>query len=82
VTIPPTDLSTLCPWLWHAISEVEKAMAQFTDPKDQARHCLIQARGSLPAIVFRVTSAVKLLASLPVDDKNNLLVDEPAIHLR
>jgi hypothetical protein len=21
VTIPPTDLSTLCPWFWHAISE-------------------------------------------------------------
>ncbi len=82
VTIPPNDLSTLCPWLWHAISEVEKAMAQFTDPKDQARHCLIQAQGSLSAIVFRVTSAVKLLGSLPVDDKNNLLVDEPAIYLR
>jgi hypothetical protein len=81
VTISSTDLSTLCPWLWHAISKVEKAMAQFMDPKDQASHCLIQTQGSLSAIVFRVTRAVKLLASLPVDDKNNLLVDEPAIYL-
>jgi hypothetical protein len=82
VTVSTTELSTLCPWLWHAISQVENAMAQFTDPKEQASHCLIQAHGSLSAIVFRVTSAVKLLASLPVDDKNNLLVDEPAIYLR
>jgi hypothetical protein len=51
-TTPPTDLSTLCPWLWNAISKVEKAMAQFTDPKDQARHCLIQAQGSLLPLSF------------------------------
>jgi hypothetical protein len=74
VTVFPTKLSTLCPWLWHAISEVEKAMAQITDPKEQANHCLIQAQGSLLAIAFCVTSVVKLLALLPVDDKNNLLV--------
>jgi hypothetical protein len=83
VTVSPTgDLSTLCPWLWHVISQVEKVMAQFTDPVEQASGCLVQAYGSLLAIVLRVTTAVKLLASLPVDDKNNLLVDAPAIYLR
>jgi hypothetical protein len=69
------------PWLWHAISEVEKAMAQFTNPAEQANRCLIQAHGSLLAIVLCVTSAVKLLASLSVDNKNNLLVDSPAMYL-
>jgi hypothetical protein len=57
-------------------------MAQFTDPQEQASCCLIQAHGSLLAIVFRVTSAVKRMAPLPVDGRNNLVFDEPAIHLR
>jgi hypothetical protein len=42
VTVSPSNLSTLCPWPWHAIPEVEKAMAQFTDPAEQASLCLIQ----------------------------------------
>jgi hypothetical protein len=36
----------------------------------------------LSTIVFCVTSAVKLFGSLPVDGKNNLLVDEPTTYLR
>jgi hypothetical protein len=32
------------------------------------------------AILFRITSAVKLLASLPLDDKNNLLLNEQPIY--
>jgi hypothetical protein len=81
VIVSPSDLSTLCPWLWHAISEVKKAMTQFTDPAEQASRCLIQAYDSLLAVGFHVSSTVKLLALLPVDDKNNLLVDSPAIYL-
>jgi hypothetical protein len=40
VTVSSTDISTLCPWLWHAISEVEKAMAQRTNPQEQASKSL------------------------------------------
>jgi hypothetical protein len=82
VPVSPTDLSTLCPWLWHAISQVNIAMAQFPDPQEQGSCCLIQVQGLLLAITFRVTRTVKVLALLPVDNKNNLLVHGPPIYRR
>jgi hypothetical protein len=72
----------LCPFLFEAIDEVEESMAQYPDPKEQEARCLPQAHGSLLAIRFRIISAVKLLASLPLDDKNNLLVSDPPIYQR
>jgi hypothetical protein len=79
VPLSLTDLSTLCPWLWHALFQEEIAMSQFPDPQEQGSCCCIQAQVLLLAIAFCVTSPVKLLALLPVDDKNNLSVDEPPI---
>jgi hypothetical protein len=80
--VPCAPIIRNTPPLLRILIGIPSSMAQFMDPKDQARHCLIQAQGSLSAIVFRVTSVVTLLASLPVDDKNNLLVDGLAIYLR
>jgi hypothetical protein len=82
VTVSDSELSTLCPFLFHAIDEVEKSMAQYIDPKEQESRCLLQAQGSLLAIRFRIISAVKMLASLPLDDKNNLLVSDDPIYQR
>jgi hypothetical protein len=82
VTVSDADLVSLCPFLFDAIGEVEMSMAQYPDPKEQESRCLLQAHGSLLAIRFRIISAVKLLASLPLNDKNNLQPDELPIYQR
>jgi hypothetical protein len=77
-----SELNGLCPWLWSAIEAVENEIVKFPDPQEQEDRCLIQAEGSLLAILFRITSAVKLLASFPLDDKNNLLLNQQPIYKR
>jgi hypothetical protein len=49
----------------HFPGTVTITMAQLPDPQEQESRCLIRAHGSLSAIAFRVTSAVKMLASPP-----------------
>jgi hypothetical protein len=44
--------------------------------------CLFQARGCLLAFERRIGHAVLMLASLPLDCKNNLMADLPPLYLR
>jgi hypothetical protein len=82
IDLLPNELSTLCPWLYKEIEKIDKAFDQFPKHADRKKKCLIQARGCLASFQQRIGQAVKMLASLPMNDRNDLLIEELPIYKR
>lgn len=69
------ELVSLCPWLYDEMEKVDSALLANPDHQKRVDMCLIQAKGCLMAFQRRIGQAVLMLASLPVDEKNNLLAE-------
>jgi hypothetical protein len=82
VELLPRELTTLCPWLSSELEKVTKAFDEFQHPNERKKRCLYQARGCLLAFQHWIGQAVKMLASLPLDDRNNLLVEGAPLYQR
>jgi hypothetical protein len=77
-----TELSDLCSWLYAQVRIVDDAFALHPSFKARKGLYLFQAWACLLAMEGRILQAVKMLASLPVDDKNNLISESLPIHRR
>jgi hypothetical protein len=82
IDLGESELFDLCPWLYAQLRIVDDAFALHPYFKVRKGLCLFQARACLLAMERQILQAVKMLASLPVDDKNNLISKSPPIHQR
>jgi hypothetical protein len=82
IDLAKTELFDLYPWLYVQLRIVDDAFALHPSFKARKGLCLFQARACLLAMERRISQAVKMLASLPVDDQNNLISESPPIHQR
>jgi hypothetical protein len=73
INLSKTELFDICPWLDTQLRIVDDAFALHPSSKARKSLCLFQAWACLLAMERRISQAVKMLASLPVDDKNNLI---------
>ena len=78
----PGELESLCPWLYSELKKVDDKFEVYHDHKIRTAMCLFQARGCLLAFERRIGQAVLMLASLPLDSKNNLMPDLPPLYIR
>jgi hypothetical protein len=82
IVFQPGELELLCPWLFSELKKVDDLFLLYQDHNIRKALCLFQARGCLLAFERRIGQAVLMLASLPLDFKNNLLADLPPLYLR
>jgi hypothetical protein len=82
IDLAETELYDLCPWLYAQLRNVDDAFVLYPSFKARKGLCFFQARACLLAMERRISQAVKMLASLPVDDKNYLISESPPIHHR
>jgi hypothetical protein len=82
IDLLPGELDTLCPWLYSEIDKINTAFRAYPDHQKRIDMCLIQAKGCLLAFERRIGQAVLMLASLPLDEKNNLLTEQPPLFIR
>lgn len=82
IDLLPGELATLCPWLYRELKKVEIGFHMYPDHAIRTKMCLFQARGCLLAFERRIGQAVKMLASLPLNEKNLVLLEEPPLHKR
>jgi hypothetical protein len=80
INLAETELYNLCPWLYTQLRIVDDAFVLYPSFKARKGLCLFQAQACLLAMERRISQAVKMLASRPVDDKNNLISESPPIH--
>jgi hypothetical protein len=81
IELYPGELEPLCPWLYRELKKIEIGFSMYPDHPTRTKMCLFQARGCLLAFERRIGQGVKMLASLPLNEKNLMLAEEPAIHL-
>jgi hypothetical protein len=82
IQLGETELFDLCPWLYSELRRVDASFIANPTFKVRKELCLIQARACLLALERRIAQAVKMLASVPVDDNNNLICESCPIHER
>jgi hypothetical protein len=82
VDLLPLALTGLCPWLYTEMKKVTQAFEQYPRFEDCQKVCLYYARGCLKSFEQRISKAVKMLASLPLDHRNDLIAEELPIHQR
>jgi hypothetical protein len=82
IKLGESELLDLCPWLYSELHRVDAAFVANPTFKARKKLCLIQARACLLALERRIAQAVKMLASVPVDDHNNLICESSPIHVR
>lgn len=77
INLAETELYDLCPWLYAQLHIVDDAFSLYPSFKARKGLCLFQGRACLLAMERQISQAVKMLASLPVDNKNNLISESP-----
>ena len=82
IELAPNELHDLCPWLYTQLQVVQDAFDLHPTFKARKVLCLFQASSCLLSMERRISQAVKMLASLPVDEKNNLNSECVSIHER
>jgi hypothetical protein len=74
IQLGESELLDLCPWLYSELHRVDASFVANPNFKFRKNLCLIQARACLLAL--------ERLASVPVDDNNNLICESSPIHVR
>jgi hypothetical protein len=68
IQLGESELLDLCPWLYSELHRVDASFVANPTFKVWKNLCLIQAHACLLALERRIAQAVKMLASVPVDD--------------
>jgi hypothetical protein len=82
IQLGESELLDLCPWLYSELHRVDASFVANPTFKVRKNLCLIQARACLLALEWCTAQAVKMPASVPVDDNNNLICESSPIHVR
>ncbi len=82
IQLGESELLDLCPWLYSELHRVDASFVANPTFKVRKNFCLIQARACLLVLERRIAQATKMLASVPVDDNNNLICESSPIHVR
>jgi hypothetical protein len=82
IQLGESELLDLCPCLYSELHGVDASFVANPTFKVWKNLCIIQARVCLLALEPRIAQAVKMLASVPVDDNDNLICESSPIHVR
>lgn len=79
IQLGETGLVDSCPWIYSELHWVDASFLANPTFKARKNLCLIQAQAWLLALERCIAQAVKMIASLPVEDKNNLICESAPI---
>jgi hypothetical protein len=82
IELLPDELESLCLWLYPKLKKVDTQFLVYQDHNIRKVMCMFQARGCLFAFERQIGQAALMLASLPLDSKNNLMPDLPPLYLQ
>jgi hypothetical protein len=81
IQLGESEVLDLCPWLYSELHRVDASFVANPTFKVRKNLCLTQARAYLLALERPIAQAVKMLASVLVDDNNNLIYESSPIHV-